>query len=174
MHKNVISLKKATLILLLSTGLAIPLHLAPAAEDSDGFAGITHLRYVTVAVKDYDEALRWYTKVLGFEKREDQAFGPGKRWIVVAPRGDSGFGIVLTLAVPMSMEKGAAPPLDHIGKESYWVFEVEDCRKTHSILSTRGVTFLQTPEDQPWGKTQAVLTDLYGNTFVIESNSPRK
>jgi catechol 2,3-dioxygenase-like lactoylglutathione lyase family enzyme len=42
---------------------------------------------VTVLVRDYGEALRFYTEVLEFEKRSDQPFGPGARWVTVAAPG---------------------------------------------------------------------------------------
>jgi hypothetical protein len=49
------------------------------------------------------------------------------------------------------------------------VLEVEDCRKFYDVTSKRGVKFLETPVDQPWGVTEAMFQDLYGNIFVVES-----
>ena len=49
-------------------------------------------------VRDYEEALRWYTEVLGFEKIRDQTFGVGHRWIVLAPKDQKEIGIVLAVS----------------------------------------------------------------------------
>ena len=42
---------------------------------------------VAPVVPDYDEAIAYYTQVLGFELVEDSALGDGKRWVLVAPPG---------------------------------------------------------------------------------------
>lgn len=72
------------------TILALSMILLPAigvSQSGDRDLGIVRLRYVTIVVRDYDEALKWYTSVLGLEKTEDATFGKNKRWLVVAPRG---------------------------------------------------------------------------------------
>ena len=48
---------------------------------------ITSLARVTILVKDQDEALKFYLEKLGLEKRDDNTFGPGMRWLTVAPKG---------------------------------------------------------------------------------------
>src|SRR5262249_31729717 len=45
------------------------------------------IAHVALVVRDYDEAIDYYTRVMGFELLEDTALGPGKRWVLVAPRG---------------------------------------------------------------------------------------
>jgi catechol 2,3-dioxygenase-like lactoylglutathione lyase family enzyme len=123
---------------------------------------------VTVLVKDYDQALAWYTGVLGLAKVEDRNFGPARRWLVVAPAGKSQLGIVLE--VPNADGSRA----DRIGKETNWVFEVADCVKFYDSLRAHGVHFTDPPKSQPWGTTQAVFEDPYGNIFVAESQSLAK
>jgi catechol 2,3-dioxygenase-like lactoylglutathione lyase family enzyme len=144
----------------------------PAVSDP----GFLQLRYVTVVVRDYEEALKWYTDVLGWRKVEDRAFGPGQRWIVVAPALQSNIGIVLDH--PNADRPGAGRAADamrnysdRIGKETNWVFQVGDCAKLYEILSKRGVKFLAPPRTQPWGTSQAIFEDLYGNVFVVESTA---
>lgn len=131
--------------------------------------GIVRLRYVTIVVPNYDEALRWYTDVLGLEKVEEGSFGEGLRWIVVAPRGQKEFGIVLELAQPISPADKIRNYKDRVGKETRWVFEVKDCHSFYELLSKRGVKFPELPVDQPWGVTEAQFEDLYGNVFVVQS-----
>jgi catechol 2,3-dioxygenase-like lactoylglutathione lyase family enzyme len=122
------------------------------------------LRYVTVLVNDQDEALRWYTEVLGLKKVEDTSSGPGTRWLVVAGEGQPSPGIVLQLA-------SNAAKTARMGKETNWVFRVSDCFSFYQQLRTKGVRFMQPAKRQPWGTVQAIFEDPYGNIFVAESNA---
>lgn len=63
--------------------------------------GHQHLAYVTLLVRDYDEAKAYYTRVLGFDPVEDRPLGGGKRWVVVAPRGSTASRILLARAVSL-------------------------------------------------------------------------
>jgi catechol 2,3-dioxygenase-like lactoylglutathione lyase family enzyme len=127
-------------------------------------ASSIQLRYVTVLVKNQEEALRWYTDVLGLKKVEDVPFGPNRRWLVVASDAAASPGIVLELA---SDEAKAA----RIGKETNWVFKVKDCFAFAEHLQAKGVQFRSPAKRQPWGTVQAVFEDPYGNIFVAESNA---
>jgi catechol 2,3-dioxygenase-like lactoylglutathione lyase family enzyme len=149
--------------------IALGLAFGPAyAQTGTTSPGVTAVRYLTVLVKDYEEALAWYTGVLGLEKVEDRNFGPGRRWLVVAPSGKSQLGIVLE--VPNADGSRA----DRIGKETNWVFEVDDCVKFYGALNAHGVHFTEPPKRQPWGTMQAVFEDPYGNIFVAESAAAAK
>lgn len=144
--------------------------------------GVVRLRYATIVVPNYNEALRWYTDVLGLEKVEEGSFGPGPngsmattgllRWIVVAPHGQKEFGIVLELAQPISPNDNIRNYKERVGKETRWVFEVKDCHRFYELLSKRSVKFVELPVDQPWGVTEAQFEDLYGNVFVVLSPRP--
>jgi predicted enzyme related to lactoylglutathione lyase len=121
---------------------------------------------VTVLVRDYDEALRFYTEVLEFEKRSDQAFGPGARWVTVAAPGQD-VQIILQKPEPaMHGEEAARKMTERIGQNPTWVIATEDCRKTYELYSSRGVQFTDPPKQMPWG-TQAVFKDLYGNSYAL-------
>jgi len=135
--------------------------------------GIVRLRYATIVVRDYDQALHWYTDVLGLEKTEEGTFAEGKRWIVVAPRGRKDFGIILEIAKPISSNDPIHNYEARVGTETRWVFEVEDCRKFYERASKRGVKFVEDPVDEVWGSTEAMFEDLYGNVFVVESSRPK-
>jgi uncharacterized glyoxalase superfamily protein PhnB len=152
-----------------------PILLAVFASSQSGERdlGIVRLRYATIVVRDYDQALKWYTDVLGFEKTEEGAFGDGKRWIVVAPRGWKDVGMILEIAKPISPDDPIKDYENRVGKETRWVFEVEDCRKFYDLASKRGIRFVETPVDEVWGSTEAMFEDLYGNIFVVESHKPK-
>lgn len=122
---------------------------------------ITRLDHVTVFVRNYDEAVKWYTEVLGFDKTADQRFGKEQRWLTVAPHGQKGPEIVLAKA------EGARA--EFIGRQALWVFHTVDCQKSYEILRARGVKFRTPPSKTSWG-SQAVFEDLYGNEFVMLSD----
>jgi catechol 2,3-dioxygenase-like lactoylglutathione lyase family enzyme len=148
---------------LLVATLTLPIALSAQTQMVSSPA--VQLRYVTVLVKDYDEALRWYTEVLGLKKVEDAAFGPGRRWLVVAGEGQTSPGIVLE--VPPNAAKA-----ERMGKETDWVFRVSDCFAFYEQLRSKGVKFIEPAKRQPWGTVQAVFEDPYGNIFVAESKAP--
>lgn len=128
---------------------------------------ITRLTHVTVLVHDQDEALRFYTEKLGFEKRFDVAFGPGARWLTVAPVGQTNVEIVLQKPDPaMHGEEDARQMEQAIGRGTTWVFECDDCRATYATLRERGVEFQSEPHEEPYG-VEAVFVDLYGNSLSL-------
>ena len=117
-------------------------------------AGIEKVSTITIAVKDENEALRWFTQKLGFEKRLDLA-GPGLRWLTVAPRNQKEVQFLLATWFP-----------EHIGKNATCVVDTNDCRKTYEELKGRGVSFKQEPRERPYG-VEAVFQDLCGNTYAL-------
>ena len=130
-------------------------------------AMITKLAHVSILVSDLDEALDWYTNVLGLEKREDNSsVVPGFRWLTVAPRGQTEPEIVLFLPGPFQAEEDRKILLSRVGEGTMWMFHTDDCAAEYERLSGLGVKFHQNPETVPWG-VQAVFEDLYGNQFGI-------
>lgn len=128
---------------------------------------ITHLARVTLAVRDQDEALRFYTETLGFEKRADAQLGPTMRWLTVAPRQQRDLEIVLQLPDPdLHGESRAAELLAGIGKNPTWVLYTTDCQGEYARLLERGVTFTSPPTEQPYG-LEALFLDLYGNSYSL-------
>ncbi len=124
---------------------------------------ITSLANVTVVVKDYDEAIAWYTHVLGLELRMDGSMGGDYRFITVGVRGQGDVSIVLH-KVPDGQE-GARSSVHGL------LFHSDDCRKDVASLRSRGVKITLEPEDQLWG-IQSVFEDLYGNSHVLLEPSP--
>lgn len=115
-------------------------------------AKITHL---AIVVKNQDEAVDFYTKQVGFEKRAD--FNPpgGERWVTVSPRGQE-----LELTLLQSGKPGVGNPGSHI------TMTVEDCKGAAAELKSRGVQFRQEPLEHPYG-ISAIFADPDGNTFQI-------
>jgi lactoylglutathione lyase len=119
---------------------------------------ISHISVVAIRVKNQDEALRFYTERLGFEKRMDADMGEGKRWLTVAPVGAS-------TEIVLENETAEA-------KSGGWagvILEAEDIDAAYRELSGRGVKFTELPIRHPWGGW-AQLEDQDGNTFGLHSN----
>lgn len=128
---------------------------------------ITKLSLVTILVRDQDEALHWFTEVLGLKKLQDATYGKSARWLVVTPYDQTDFGIVLQQ--PQPEEHGAERAqmkTEQIGKGTIWVFRADNLDETYQTLSERGVKFLGPPTKVPWGR-QAIFEDLYGNQYVL-------
>ena len=124
------------------------------------------LNVVTIVVKDYEEALKFYTERMGFEKCMDVSMGPKSRWLTVAAPGQD---VEILLQKPDAETQGGehAKTLSGcIGQGTTWVLGTVDCQKAYEELSARGVKFTESPKRMPWG-IQAVLKDLYGNTFAL-------
>jgi catechol 2,3-dioxygenase-like lactoylglutathione lyase family enzyme len=130
---------------------------------------------ISYLVREYDEAIAWFTGVLGFHLLEDTprpAEAPGKRWVRVAPpsRG-TGEGAALLLARAATPEQAAA-----VGRQAggrVWLFlETDDFARHHAALVASGVEFLEPPRTEPYGIV-AVFRDLYGNRWdLIERRPP--
>src|SRR5579863_5031219 len=119
---------------------------------------ISHIGVVSIQVRDQDEALRFYTERLGFEKRMDAPMGEGMRWLTVAPAGSA---TELTL---MSSNNAGAP----IGNFTGVILETDDIDAAYHELSGRGVHFTEQPVRHPWGGW-AQFVDMDGNTFGLHS-----
>lgn len=125
---------------------------------------ITH---VTVIVKNYDEAIQFYTEKLGFELVTDNSFGQGMRWVTVAPSRDNETAIVLVEADSKDkVERLGSQAANHV----FLVIHTDDCRRDYEEMKARGVHFLSEPNEVPWG-IEVVFEDLYGNRFdMVEHN----
>jgi predicted enzyme related to lactoylglutathione lyase len=120
---------------------------------------ISHISIITVRVKDQDEALRFYTECLGFEKRSDAPMGDGMRWVTVAPAGST------TEITLFQGDFGGAP----LGAYTGLVLETEDIDAAYQELSARGVHFTKAPSRESFGGW-AEFVDQDGNGFGIHSN----
>lgn len=128
---------------------------------------ITSLGVVTIVVDDQDDAIEFYTETLGFDLRSDEPFGPGARWVTVAPPDQTEVEIHLQEPHPaLHGEDGAERLRDLVGKNPTWSFQTADIDRTYEELRAAGVTFVEPPAERPYG-TEAIFEDLYGNRFSV-------
>ena len=119
---------------------------------------ITSLANISLIVKDYDEAIKWYTDVLGLELRMDGSMGGEYRFVTVGVKGQDDVSIVLHK--PWDAAPDAPSSIHGL------LFHTDDCRAEVARLRQTSVTITLEPEEQPWG-VQAVFEDLYGNSHVL-------
>ena len=122
-----------------------------------------HLALVAIVVADYDEAIAWYTEQLGFELLEDKPQTADKRWVVVAPRGGTGTGLLLAKAVNERQKRAIG---SQSGGRVFLFLHTDDFHRDHALYKRRGVTFVEGPRQEGYG-TVAVFTDLYGNRWDL-------
>ena len=118
--------------------------------------------YVTLVVGAYDEAIAYYTQVLGFDLVEDTDLGAGKRWVLVRPPGG---GVCLLLAQAASLTQ-AARVGDQTGGRVGFFLHTDDFWRDYAGFQARGVTFCEAPREEVYG-TVAVFEDLYGNRWDL-------
>ena len=122
------------------------------------------LALVAVVVRDYDEAIAFFTKTLGFDLIED-TFLPdeGKRWVVVAPPGDCGTRLLLARAVGDRQESRIG---DQTGGRVGFFLHTDDFWRDYRRLLENEVVFVREPRVEKYG-TVAVFRDLYGNLWDL-------
>lgn len=122
-----------------------------------------HLSRVALLVDDYDRAIAYFTAVLGFSLVEDTRLSDTKRWVVVAPPGSRESTLLLARAA--TEEQRAA-----IGRQGggrvFLFLETDDFARDYAAYRERGVTFVQTPREEAYGKV-VVFQDLYGNKWDL-------
>jgi catechol 2,3-dioxygenase-like lactoylglutathione lyase family enzyme len=121
------------------------------------------LAAVALVVRDYDEALAFFTGALGFEVVEDTPRGDGKRWVVVRPREGPGASLLLARAV--TPEQQAAIGHQAGGRVAYFL-HTDDFARDHEAMRRHGVRFVEEPRQEAYG-TVAVFLDLYGNRWDL-------
>jgi catechol 2,3-dioxygenase-like lactoylglutathione lyase family enzyme len=120
--------------------------------------------HVAIVVRDYDEAIEFYTKKLGFTLVED-TYQPeqDKRWVVVAPPGSHGTSLLLARASTPEQEPFVG---NQTGGRVFLFLNTDDFQRDYAALVTRGVAFVREPKIESYG-TVAVFKDLYGNLWDL-------
>jgi catechol 2,3-dioxygenase-like lactoylglutathione lyase family enzyme len=121
------------------------------------------LAHVAVVVRDYDEAITFYTRVLGFRLVEDTDMGEGKRWVLVAPAGSSGTNILLAQA---ATPEQATRIGNQTGGRVFLFLHTDDFWRDYQALQAQKVEFVRDPKEELYG-TVAVFKDLYGNLWDL-------
>ena len=120
--------------------------------------------HVALVVRDYDEAIQFYTEKLNFTLVED-TYQPqqDKRWVLVAPPGSNGVTLLLARASTPEQERFIG---NQSGGRVFLFLSTDDFWRDYNRMVSLGITFVREPKVESYG-TVAVFRDLYGNLWDL-------
>ena len=122
------------------------------------------IAHVALVVRDYDEAIAFYTGKLGFTLVEDTYLpAQGKRWVLVAPPGSDSTSLLLARASKPEQERFIG---NQSGGRVFLFLRTDDLWRDYERLLANGISFVRPPKVEDYG-TVAVFADLYGNLWDL-------
>jgi catechol 2,3-dioxygenase-like lactoylglutathione lyase family enzyme len=129
------------------------------------------LALVALVVRDYDEAIAFFTQKLDFVLLEDSYIPEqDKRWVVVAPPGAAGAAILLARPSQPGQEDFIG---NQTGRRVGFFLSTDDFRRDYEAMRAKGIVFVREPKTLDYG-TVAVFQDLYGNLWDLLELTPAK
>lgn len=122
-----------------------------------------NLGYVALLVREYDEAIAFFTEKLNFTLREDTRLSEEKRWVLVAPQGSGGTSLLLARAA--STEQASRIGNQTGGRVAFFL-HTDDFWRDYRGMTAKKVKFVRDPSEESYG-TVAVFEDLYGNKWDL-------
>ncbi len=128
-----------------------------------------YIAHMALVVADYDEAIAFYTRKLGFTLIEDTALSEAKRWVLVEPKGGNSCRLLLAKAVG---DEQISRVGNQTGGRVFLFLNTDDFYRDYHQMTANGVQFVRGPVEEVYG-TVAVFADLYGNLWdLIEPKNP--
>src|SRR5712691_13237776 len=121
------------------------------------------LGHVALVVRDYDEALAFFTRTLNFKLIEDTRLGEDKRWVLIAPPGSQGTSLLLAQAANPEQVSRIG---NQTGGRVFLFLHTDDFWRDFNAFKSKGVVFVRDPKEESYG-TVAVFRDLYGNLWDL-------
>lgn len=121
------------------------------------------LGHVALVVREYDEAIAFFTHTLGFRLVEDTVLSDLKRWVLVAPPGSHGTSLLLARA---ATPEQASRIGNQTGGRVFLFLHTDDFWRDYNQMISRNVKFIRLPSEESYG-TVAVFEDLYGNRWDL-------
>lgn len=121
------------------------------------------IAHIALVVKDYDEAINFYTQKLGFTLIEDTVLSEKKRWVIVAPKNSDGCSLLLAQADNSEQESRIG---NQTGGRVFLFLYTDDFWRDYKSMKANGITFTREPVDESYGIV-AVFSDLYGNLWDL-------
>src|SRR6202158_2643483 len=117
-----------------------------------------NLGHVALVVREYDEALAFFTRTLNFQVIEDTPLSEDKRWVLIAPPGSQGTSLLLAQA---ATPEQATRIGNQTGGRVFLFLYTDDFWRDYNEMTARNVKFTRPPSEEPYG-TVAVFDDLLG------------
>ncbi len=119
--------------------------------------------YVALVVRDYDEAIAFFTQTLNFTLIEDTRLSEEKRWVLVAPPGSQGTCLLLARA---ATPEQASRIGNQTGGRVAFFLHTDDFWRDYNAMKSKNVKFIRDPKEESYG-TVAVFEDLYSNKWDL-------
>jgi catechol 2,3-dioxygenase-like lactoylglutathione lyase family enzyme len=125
------------------------------------------IAHIAIVVKDYDEAIGFYTEKLGFDLIEDTKLSETKRWVLVSPKGALSCSLLLARA---ESEEQKSRIGNQTGGRVFLFLYTDNFERDYKSLKDNGIKIVREPRTEDYG-TVLVFSDLYGNLWdLIEEN----
>ncbi|MBK7215055.1 MAG: VOC family protein [Bacteroidales bacterium] len=118
---------------------------------------------LSFVVRDYDEAIRFFTEILEFKLLEDTQLSETKRWVIVGPESGNGCNLLLAKAVG---DEQVSRIGNQTGGRVFLFLYTDNFDRLYNKLIERGIRFVRPPSVETYGKV-AVFADLYGNLWDL-------
>lgn len=122
-----------------------------------------HLAHIAILVRDYDEAITFYTEKLGFTLVEDTQLNESKRWVMIAPKGSLECKLLLAKAANEEQQKSIG---NQTGGRVFLFLHTDDFWGDYNQYTKSNIRFVRGPVKEEYG-TVAVFEDLYGNLWDL-------
>ena len=122
-----------------------------------------HVAHIALVVKDYDEAVRFYTEKLNFDLVEDTVLSDVKRWVLVRPKGNGSCSILIAKAVGDEQISAIG---NQTGGRVFLFLHTDDFWRDYNTMLEKNIVFVREPKIETYG-TVAVFKDLYGNLWDL-------
>lgn len=121
------------------------------------------LAHIALVVREYDEAIRFFTQDLNFTLIEDTKLSDTKRWVMVAPPGSSGCNLLLARAASPEQVTRIG---NQTGGRVFLFLYTDDLQRDYDNLKAKNITIVREPKKEEYG-TVLVFADLYGNYWDL-------
>jgi catechol 2,3-dioxygenase-like lactoylglutathione lyase family enzyme len=122
-----------------------------------------HIAHIALVVRDYDEAILFYTEKLHFDLVEDTVLSETKRWVLVAPKGSSECRLLLAKATTEEQQNSIG---NQAGGRVFLFLYTDNFQRDYEVMVKEGVDFVREPKVETYG-TVAVFRDPYGNLWDL-------
>jgi catechol 2,3-dioxygenase-like lactoylglutathione lyase family enzyme len=121
------------------------------------------LAHIALLVRDYDEAITFYVEKLNFELVEDTKLSNEKRWVLVKPKGQYDFSLLLAKAVNEEQKSRIG---NQTGGRVFLFLQTDDFERDYKKLLKKEIEIIRAPKEETYGKV-LVFKDLYGNLWDL-------
>lgn len=118
---------------------------------------------LTLIVPDYDQAISYYVKTLGFTLIEDTVLSERKRWVLIAPSKEESCNLLLAKAVTEDQRTAIG---NQASGRVFLLLYTDNFDRDYQMYRKNGVTFLEEPRSESYGKV-AVFEDIFGNKWDL-------